>query len=170
MATLSNGTTQNVTTSATWQSSNTGVATVTSGGLVTGVNFGQASISATYQGVSGPVTVTLQLNLTGTWKGSTADSNGVLQMTFVLVQSASMVTGTGSGTGTGGAVGTGTFSGTVSNTSNSVNFSIGGTINGCTFSTTGIGSVTNNTFSGTYTGTNACVGPLANGLVALTKQ
>jgi hypothetical protein len=167
-ATLSNGTTQNVTTMATWQSSNPNVATVTSGGLVTGVNFGQTSITATYQGVSGPVAVTLQLNLIGTWKGSTADSTGILQVTFVLVQSGSTVTGTG--TYAGSATGNGTFTGTVSTTSNVVAFSIGGSGSGCTFAITGSGSVTNNTFSGTYTGSNSCDGPLANGLVALTKQ
>jgi hypothetical protein len=168
MAAFSNGTSQNVTSTATWQSSNTNIATVTTGGLVTAVNFGQVSITAAYQGASGPLTVTVQLNLTGTWKGSSADSTGILQLSFVLVQSGATVTGTG--TYAGSSSGTGTFIGAVGTTSNTLTFSIGGSGGGCTFSATGIGSVTANKFSGSYTGTNSCYGPLANGLVALTEQ
>jgi hypothetical protein len=167
-ATFSDGTTQDVTSTATWQSSNTAIATV-AGGLVTGVNFGQATITATFQTVnSNALQMTLQLNLTGTWTGSTADSSGVLQVNFVLVQTGTSVTGTG--TFSGGASGTGTFTGTVSTTSNVVTYSTSGAGGGCTFSATGSGAVTGNTFSGTYSGTNSCVGPLANGLIALTKQ
>src|SRR5260221_10046117 len=75
-AALSNGSTQDVTSQATWQSSNTAVATVSSTGLVTIVTFGQVDITATFQSVSGKTTVTLQLNLTGTWKGTGSDSTG----------------------------------------------------------------------------------------------
>jgi len=59
MATLSNNGTQDVTGSATWSSSNTGVATV-SGGLVTGVITGSATITATYGGQTGSAAVTVQ--------------------------------------------------------------------------------------------------------------
>jgi ABC-type glycerol-3-phosphate transport system substrate-binding protein len=50
-ATMSDGTTQNVTSAAAWQSSNPAVATVALG-LVTGVTDGQTTITATYQGLS----------------------------------------------------------------------------------------------------------------------
>jgi hypothetical protein len=167
-AVYSDGSNQNVTNSATWQSSNSSVAGVSPGGVVTAVNFGQASITATYQSANGPLVVTVQLNLAGTWKGSSADSTGMLNLSFVLLQNGSTLTGTG--TYSGGASGTGTFTGTVSTTSNIVNFSIGGTGGGCTFTATGVGAVVAKTFSGSYTGNNSCYGPLANGVVALTEQ
>lgn len=48
-----------------WSSSNTAVATVTNGGLVTGVATGTATITATAQGVSGTASVTVTvMNLT----------------------------------------------------------------------------------------------------------
>jgi len=57
-ATLSNGTTQDVTTQAMWSSSNTIVATVTSGGLLKVLQpLGCAEITATYQGMSGKLSV-----------------------------------------------------------------------------------------------------------------
>lgn len=52
-ATLSDGSTQDVTRLATWQSSNASSATVSSSGLVTGIAPGESDISATYQSVSG---------------------------------------------------------------------------------------------------------------------
>lgn len=48
-----------VTTSATYASSDTGVATVSSAGLVTGAAAGTATITATYQGVSGRSVITV---------------------------------------------------------------------------------------------------------------
>lgn len=61
-ATLSNGDKQNVTNQAAWQSSNEGVVTVSSVGVVTGIGFGEADVRATYQGVSG----SQHVNLVGT--------------------------------------------------------------------------------------------------------
>jgi hypothetical protein len=61
-AALSNGSTQNVSTQATWQSSNLAVATVSSTGLVTSISSGTANISATYQGKIGTITISV-LNL-----------------------------------------------------------------------------------------------------------
>jgi hypothetical protein len=52
-AALSNGTTQDVTAQAAWQSSNTAVATVSSAGLVRSVAAGEADITATYSSVIG---------------------------------------------------------------------------------------------------------------------
>jgi hypothetical protein len=57
-AMLSNNTTQTVTSTANWDSSNPAVATV-SGGLVTARTPGSSEISATYQTVRGSATVTV---------------------------------------------------------------------------------------------------------------
>ena len=61
-ATLSNGTTQDVTSQATWQSSDPAVATISSGGVVTGMAAGNTLLTATYQSVtaSDPITVNTQ--------------------------------------------------------------------------------------------------------------
>lgn len=56
-ATLSNGTSHDVTAQATWSSSNTAVATVTTGGLLEVLQPGTADITAMYQGRSGRFTV-----------------------------------------------------------------------------------------------------------------
>ena len=58
--TYNNGTTQNVTNTAAWSSSTSGVATITASGLATGVTTGTSSISATFSGITGsaPLTVT----------------------------------------------------------------------------------------------------------------
>jgi hypothetical protein len=52
-ATLSNGTTSSVSAQATWSSSNTAIAIVSSSAIVTGVAAGEVDITATYQGVTG---------------------------------------------------------------------------------------------------------------------
>jgi uncharacterized protein YjdB len=51
-ATMADGSTQNVTSLATWSSSNSAVATVSSAGLVTGVAAGSTAVGATYQTIS----------------------------------------------------------------------------------------------------------------------
>jgi len=56
---MSNGTTQGVSTQATWQSSNTAVATVSASGLVSAVGIGGADIRATYQTVNGSANLTV---------------------------------------------------------------------------------------------------------------
>ncbi|MBE3123475.1 MAG: Ig-like domain-containing protein [Acidobacteria bacterium] len=58
-ATMSSGATQGVTAQATWQSSNTVVATVSAAGVVTAAGDGEAMITATYQGQSGQMKVTV---------------------------------------------------------------------------------------------------------------
>ncbi len=58
-ATLSDGSTLDVTNSATYTSSNTSSATVSSSGLVTSASPGTAVITATYQGVSSTSTITV---------------------------------------------------------------------------------------------------------------
>jgi uncharacterized protein YjdB len=59
-ATLSGGTTQDVSSTATWTSSNTAVATVSSTGVVTAVTDGGVTITATYSGVVGNDAITVQ--------------------------------------------------------------------------------------------------------------
>ena len=56
-ATMSDGTTQVVTSLATWGSSNTTIATVSTSGVVTGVADGTLSITATYQSTIGSITI-----------------------------------------------------------------------------------------------------------------
>jgi len=50
---MSNGTTEVVTSTATWTSSDPNVATVSPGGLVTAIAEGTASIQATFENISG---------------------------------------------------------------------------------------------------------------------
>src|SRR6185437_17111786 len=57
--TYSNGTTQNITSSVTWTSSNIGAATVSSGGLAKGVAAGTATITATSGSKSGSTGLTI---------------------------------------------------------------------------------------------------------------
>lgn len=58
-ATFSDGTSQDITTLAAWNTSNGAVATVNSAGVVTGVNAGQVNITATYQSSTGTISLTL---------------------------------------------------------------------------------------------------------------
>ena len=58
-ATMSNGTTQNVTSQATWQSSNNAVVTVTPSGAVTALGLGTVTVQATYQNVGGADQITI---------------------------------------------------------------------------------------------------------------
>jgi len=58
-ATLSDGTHQNVTDSATWTSSATTIATVATTGVATGVAAGMATIGARFAGVAGSATLTV---------------------------------------------------------------------------------------------------------------
>jgi hypothetical protein len=51
--TLSDGTTQAITSQATWQSSNPSVITVSPSGVVTSVGYGEADLTAGYGGVTG---------------------------------------------------------------------------------------------------------------------
>lgn len=60
-ANFSSGAPQDVTSTATWTSSDNNVATVTSGGLVRSAGNGVATITATYQGRVGTLTVAVVL-------------------------------------------------------------------------------------------------------------
>jgi hypothetical protein len=58
-ASMSDGTTQDVTSLATWQSSNTAGATVSPTGLVTAVAAGTVIVQASYQNVTGSDEITV---------------------------------------------------------------------------------------------------------------
>jgi len=58
-ARMSDGSSQNVTSGATWESSNPAMATISSAGLLTILANGQVDARALYQGVLGSVTLTL---------------------------------------------------------------------------------------------------------------
>jgi len=58
--TYSDGSQQDLTSSASWSSSETSVATISAGGLATGVATGTTTISATLAGVSGNTVLTVQ--------------------------------------------------------------------------------------------------------------
>src|SRR5262245_56923089 len=60
-ANLSDSTHQDVSTVATWSSSNSAVTSVSSTGLVTAVSFGTATISANYQGAQGSLSAIVTL-------------------------------------------------------------------------------------------------------------
>ena len=59
-ANLSDGTTVDVTTQATWESSNQNVVTVSSSGVVAGLGVGDSELSATYRGTRGTRRVSLE--------------------------------------------------------------------------------------------------------------
>lgn len=63
-ATLSDGTTQDITNNATWSSSSTGVASVDTAGNVSGIAAGSATITAQFGGASGTSTITVASQLT----------------------------------------------------------------------------------------------------------
>jgi uncharacterized protein YjdB len=73
--TYDNGTTDKVTDSAGWSTSDSTIATVSSTGLVAGVASGNATISATLNGLSGSTTVTITVaNLSSISITSTSQS------------------------------------------------------------------------------------------------
>ena len=58
-ASFSDGTTQNVTSQAAWNSTNAGIASVNLAGVVTGVSAGPVNITAIYQSISGTIALTV---------------------------------------------------------------------------------------------------------------
>jgi hypothetical protein len=162
-ATLSDGTTPDVTrsTTTTWSSSNTAVAVISSSGVVTTIADGATTLTATYQGVSGTQDLTIR-SVTTTFRGTVAQSDG-RRGTFALtirgaVTSASAPTSaplSGAFQVTAGEVVALTgfyaaYTGMVSFTG----FSGGG----LTFS----GSIANGALTGTYTGPNGITGTFSS--------
>jgi hypothetical protein len=85
------GSTETVTTQATWQSSNSAIATIGATGLVTAQSYGATTITATFQGAT--TTVTFAVTIAGSWVSPALDNNGD-KFTWTLTQSGSAVTGT----------------------------------------------------------------------------
>jgi Carboxypeptidase regulatory-like domain/Bacterial Ig-like domain (group 2) len=67
------GSSESVTSKATWRSSNTSVATVSAGGVVTAVTAGSVEISATYANTKGSLTFTVRSPASSTLRGTVAD-------------------------------------------------------------------------------------------------
>jgi trimeric autotransporter adhesin len=173
---LADGTSQDVTSQATWQSSNPAIATVSATGLVTSGALGQATITATFQGLSGTAVTTLAVNLTGTWSGAGSDSTGPTEWLATLTQAGSTAVFLVSGPVSfvvDGMPGNGQFTGTVSAYSARVPFVITGAAYAgnltCNLAISGYAQTSNTTFIAPYTGTNSCVGPVS-GQFTLTAQ
>lgn len=164
-AMLSDSTTQNVTSSATWLSSNTGVATVSSAGLLTAVAAGTTTITATSQSKSGTLAVTVSIaSATTTFQGTLIGGaqSGSFTATVQTAISASVVrrtvgvqaTASASATLTlFGAGGTFTLAGTFDTSTSTLNLSGGGFVL--------TGTVSQGAISGTYTGPNNSRGGFA---------
>jgi hypothetical protein len=153
-ATLSDGTSQNVSNAATWQSSNTAAATVSSSGLVTAVATGLATITATSQSKVGSLGVAVTIAVTTTFQGTiagTSNQSGAFTVTIQTVVAASAIgkqsTATAAGTLTlangGGAV---TLNGTFDTAGNTLSLVGGG------FALTG--TINQGAATGRYTGPN----------------
>ncbi len=133
--TFSDNTTQDVTNNASWTSSDTSIATVSSSGLVTGVSPGTVTVTATSAGFSGTATVTVtaasltsiavtppnpsiaagttkQFTATGTFSDQTTQ-NITAQVTWSSATAAA-ATISSAGLATGVAVGTSTISASLS--------------------------------------------------------
>jgi YD repeat-containing protein len=86
---LSDGSTQNLTSSVTWSSSNPGVATIVSDGLATDVAEGTTTISATVGSISGSTLLTLTAPVATAISVSpspaTISAGGTLQLTANLI-------------------------------------------------------------------------------------
>ena len=95
-AALSDGTSRSVSGQASWQSSSTSVATVSSGGMVTAMAAGEADIRATYQNVTGGVHVTVTapspVPATFTISGVTKDGSFPISGATVIVKAAAFST------------------------------------------------------------------------------
>ncbi|HEY5752810.1 MAG TPA: DUF4082 domain-containing protein [Chthoniobacterales bacterium] len=123
----SDGTNQNITTQATWTSSNTSVAGINSTGLATAVSVGNTTISATLSGVTGSTPLSVQVPPLAV--SSSSLPNGILNIPYSTTLTATggtppytwaIVNGslppgitlnpsTGALTGTPAAIGTSTF-------------------------------------------------------------
>jgi hypothetical protein len=68
-AAMSDGSTQAVTSSVTWSSSDPNVATVTAAGRLSGQTHGSVSLNASYQGRTAAKAVSIVNNYGGTWTG-----------------------------------------------------------------------------------------------------
>ena len=100
MATMSDGTMQNVTSSADWTSSSTATATISnsagSQGTATAVAIGSTTISATVSGITGltGLTVTNAVTMTGNWNSQLISTTGEISfLSATLSQTGNAITG-----------------------------------------------------------------------------
>jgi len=93
---------QDVTSQATWTSSNDAVAAVSSGGLVSAKGAGLALITASYRGFSGygGISVATAVDATGTWTGTSVNPTSTI--TLQLTQTGDSLSGTSTTIGGGG--------------------------------------------------------------------
>jgi uncharacterized protein YjdB len=132
----SDNTSQDLTNSATWSSSNTNIATVSGTGMVSSIAMGSATIKATFSGVTGSVTLTVtapnitslsvtsptasiakgttvQFKATGTFTdGTTQDATGLVQWSSSNPAVASINVNGAPGLAMGQAAGTSTITAT----------------------------------------------------------
>jgi Bacterial Ig-like domain (group 2) len=96
LAFMADGSSQSVTASATWVSSNAAVATVNNSGMVTALSTGAVEVSATYATVRGSLAFTVAPPPTYTLRGTISDSllGGGVEGATVTVQEASRTTST----------------------------------------------------------------------------
>ena len=83
---LSNGTTQDVTREAAWQSSDARIANVSPTGLVTALANGDVDFRATYQGVTGAAHVTMKIVAIAVLGGVVTDATGGTPIASARVQ------------------------------------------------------------------------------------
>jgi hypothetical protein len=114
---------QDVTSQATWSSSNDAIATVSSGGLVSARGTGLVVITARYQGLSGDagISVATPVNVTGTWVGSAV--NPTSDISLELTQAGDSLSGRSTTVGGGS-----TYNGTLSGTLNGGTVILGGSV------------------------------------------
>ena len=147
MGTYSNGTTANITAISTWKSATPAVASVTAGGLATGVTTGSSVMSASVDNISGSTSLTVtpaallsiaitppnpgiriaatqQLTVTATYSDSST-ANVTSMTAFSSATPAIVTVGAATGLTTGMAAGssliTGTFNGKTATTTVTVN-------------------------------------------------
>jgi hypothetical protein len=117
------------------------------------------------------------LNLTGTWSGTVSDTSGQLQMTWRLTQTNRDVTGTvtattivGAPVYTGGTV-NGTLSGSILSFTVTIPRGSIVEIPNCSITLTGTATdVQPASMSGTYAGSDSCLGAVDGGRLIFVKQ
>jgi hypothetical protein len=125
------------------------------------------------------------LNLTGTWSGNLSDAQGAAMVTWTLTQAGQAITGTAVTKPADPNDGTcaschknkaGTFNGMLSGTTLTLTMAFQGGDPGeptpiCSVTLAGTSSnITDDSVIGTYSGTDSCEGPFADGKIALTRQ
>lgn len=125
------------------------------------------------------------LDLTGTWNGNLSDPQGAATVTWTLTQAGQTLTGATITRPIDPNDGTcaschknkaGTFSGSLSGTTLTLTMSFAGGAAGeltpiCSVTMTGTtSSVTDDSITGAYSGSDTCEGPFADGRITLTRQ